>query len=262
MELAFQAWGAGPPVIILHGLFGAAGNWASIGRRLGERFRVFALDLRNHGASHWAEAMDYESMAGDVAEFIAAHRLGSAAVIGHSMGGKVAMVLALTRPDLVARLVVVDIAPVPRAPIHAPLVVALRALDVAHITRRAEADAQLTAHVPDPAMRAFLLQNLVPADGRFRWRLNLDAIAAGMDDIAGFPSLRARYDGPTLVLRGALSPYVEDADLAAFAALFPAYRLVTIEGAGHWVQAEQPEKFLAALMPFLTPSPREAWARG
>lgn len=253
MELAFQEHGSGRPVVILHGLFGAAGNWSSVARRLAQRFHVFALDLRNHGASPWAPSMRYTDMAEDVAEFLAAHGIEPAALIGHSMGGKAAMVLALSRPRSVERLVVVDIAPVPRSPVHAPLVAALRALDLRGITRRGEADAALRPGVPDPGMRAFLLQNLVPREGGFSWRLNLDAIAASMDDLAGFPDFPpgTNYPGPTLVVRGGRSGYVEEGDRAPFAGLFPAYRLVTIADAGHWVHAEQPEKFLELVLAFL-----------
>jgi pimeloyl-ACP methyl ester carboxylesterase len=253
MELACQEHGGGPPVLILHGLFGAAGNWTSVARRFGARFHVFALDLRNHGASPWAPRMDYGAMADDVAQFLGARGLERSAIIGHSMGGKAAMVLALTRPERVERLVVVDIAPVPRPPVHAQLVAALRALDVKRLARRGEADAQLKPTVPDPATRAFLLQNLVAEGKGFRWRLNLDAIDAQMDEIAGFPSFdpSVRYNGPTLVVRGGRSDYVEDGDKAAFDALFPTVRFVTIADAGHWVHAEQPEKFLAVAAPFL-----------
>ncbi|MGH7091390.1 MAG: alpha/beta fold hydrolase, partial [Stellaceae bacterium] len=167
---------------------------------------------------------------------------------------KAAMVLALAEPALVERLIVVDIAPVRRPPVHAPLVAALQALDLGRVRRRAEADAALKPSVPEAALRAFLLQNLVPRDGGFAWRLNLDAIAAGMEDIAGFPEFPpgTQYRGPTLVLRGARSGYIESQDEATFATLFPDYRLVTIADAGHWVQAEQPERFLAAVVPFLT----------
>jgi esterase len=251
LALAVQERGSGPPVLILHGLFGSAGNWAGVARALGERFRVLSLDLRNHGASPWDDRMDYPAMAEDVAQFIATRQLGSAAVIGHSLGGKVAMTLALSEPRLVERLVVVDIAPVPRPPTHLALVEAMRGLDLARVTRRAAADALLQPRVPDDAERAFLLQNLVfGADGP-RWRINLDAIAAGMDDMAGFPAAATPYLNPVLVIRGALSTYVRERDLPAFQRLFPAYRLVTIDGAGHWLHAERPQQFLAAVTPFL-----------
>jgi esterase len=251
VALAFQERGSGPPVLILHGLFGSAGNWAGVARVLGDRFRVLSLDLRNHGASPWEPRMDYPALAEDVAEFIAAQKLGHAAIIGHSLGGKVAMTLALSAPRLVERLVVVDIAPVPRAATHLAEVEAMRGLDLVSVTRRAAADALLKPRIPDDAERAFLLQNLVFGEDGPRWRINLDAISSGMDDMAGFPAFSAPYPGPVLVVRGALSDYVQDRDLPAFRRLFPAYRLVTIDGAGHWLHAERPQQFLDAVTPFL-----------
>jgi esterase len=253
VALAHAEYGAGPPVLILHGLFGAGVNWTMVARRLAEHFRVFALDLRNHGASPWAPRMDYPAMAEDVASFIAGHDLGRAALIGHSMGGKVAMALALSSPDLVTRLVVVDIAPVERPPTHMAFVEAMLALDLTGLTRRSAADAALRPAVPNDADRQFLLQNLVGGPDGFHWRLNLKAIRDEMAELSGFPDFTAdaAYRGPTLVIRGANSGYVADRDLPAFARFFPAFQLVTIASAGHWLHAERPDEFLAAVMPFL-----------
>jgi esterase len=253
VALASQDYGAGPPVLILHGLFGSAGNWAAVARRLGERFRVFALDLRNHSASPWAERMDYPAMAADVAGFMAARGLRSAAIIGHSMGGKVGMVLALTAPQSVDRLVTVDIAPVAREATHAASVEAMRSLDLRGVSRRAAADALLKPRIGDDAVRMFLLQNLVPGPDGLRWRINLDVILKEMGALSGFPEFPpgTKYPGPVLVVRGALSDYIVQSDLSAYGALFPAYRLVTIAGAGHWVHAEQPAPFIDAIVPFL-----------
>lgn len=253
VALAHVEYGAGPPVIILHGLFGASANWTMVARRLAEHFHVFALDLRNHGASPWAPRMDYAAMAEDVAGFIAAQGLDRAALIGHSMGGKIAMTLALSSPELVERLVVVDIAPTPRPPTHMAFVEAMLALDLHGMTRRTAADAALQPSIPNDAERLFLLQNLVAGPDGLRWRLNLATIRDEMAQLSGFPAFdeAAAYRGPTLVIRGANSDYVEDRDLPEFARLFPAYQLVTIAGAGHWVHAERPTEFLAAVTPFL-----------
>jgi esterase len=252
VALAHKDYGAGPPVLILHGLFGSAGNWTAVARRLGERFRVFALDLRNHGASPWDARMDYPAMADDVAQFVRVQGLDAASLIGHSLCGKVAMTLALRAPALVRKLVVVDIAPVSRPATHAVEVDAMRALDLGGIGRRAAADAAMKPRIADDAVRAFLLQNLVSGADGLHWRINLGAIDDQMDAISAFPDAsRAPYRGPTLVIRGALSDYFAERDLPAFARLFPAYRLVTIAGAGHWVHAERPEEFLAAVTPFL-----------
>jgi pimeloyl-ACP methyl ester carboxylesterase len=254
VALAHATFGSGPPLLILHGLFGSHGNWTAVARRLGERRTVFALDLRNHGASPWDARMDYPAMAEDIAAFIAAHGIARPAILGHSMGGKVAMALALADPALVERLVAVDIAPVPRPPTHQEEAVAMRSLDLTGITRRADADALLRPRIADPAVRLFLLQNLVPGPDGLRWRLNLPAIIDNIDALGSFPEFPpgASYPGPTLVVRGALSNYVADADLPAFARLFPQYRLVTIPGAGHWLHAERFEEFLAAVTPFLS----------
>jgi pimeloyl-ACP methyl ester carboxylesterase len=243
---------SGVPVVVLHGLFGAAQNWGTVQKRLaaGGR-RVVALDLRNHGASPHAAAMDYPAMAADVAETLAALGAPGAAVIGHSMGGKVAMVLALTRPEAVSALVVADIAPVSNPPGLRPYVAAMQAVPLRPGLTRREADAALAEAVPQPAIRAFLLQNLrfegdVPA-----WRLNLAAIAAGMPAIEGFPDLPGTYAGPVLVLAGERSDYIRPGHHARFRALFPAARFATVARAGHWLHAENPEGFLAAVEPFL-----------
>ena len=251
--------GEGAPVVILHGLFGSARNWGAIARRLAAAGRrVIAADLRNHGDSPHESRMDYAAMAEDVASLIEERGGGRAAVLGHSMGGKVAMVLALTRPALVERLVVVDIAPVAYRATLGAYASALRALPLRPGMRRAEADAALAATVENPAERAFLLQNLVfDASGAPRWKPNLAAIEANMPLIASFPDMprHARYDGAVLVLRGERSAYVLPEHYEPTLALFPRAVFVTVPGAGHWVQAEAPEAFLRAVEPFLTLDP-------
>ncbi len=249
--------GAGPPVVLLHGLFGAAQNWGTIQKRLaGTGRRVIALDLRNHGASPWDSAMDYPAMAADVAETLAALGAPRAAVIGHSMGGKVAMVLAITRPDAVERLVVADIAPVAHPPALRPYVAAMQAIPLHPGLTRKEADAALGPTIPQPGIRAFLLQNLRLGAGEApSWRLNLAAIAAGMPAIEGFPADPGAYPGPTLVLAGERSDYIRPEHHAVFRARFPAVHFATIPRAGHWVHAENPEDFLAAVQDFLAAAP-------
>ncbi|MCS6890163.1 MAG: alpha/beta fold hydrolase [Rhodovarius sp.] len=245
--------GAGRPVVLLHGLMGAAQNWGGLMRRLGREWRVLALDARNHGTSPHAPGMDYASMAADVAETLAAAGVAQAAVIGHSMGGKTAMMLALTRPGLVERLVVADIAPVAyRAPSRA-YVEAMQRLDLRPgLTRRA-AMAALEEAVPEEGVRAFLVQNLIfPTDGGApRWRIGLDHIAAGMAEIEAFnPPPGAVYAGPTLVIRGSRSAYIQPEHEEVIRRLFPAARLATLP-TGHWVHSEDPQGFLALIEPFL-----------
>jgi esterase len=255
LELAYDGFGdAGPPVVILHGLLGSARNWTSIAKELATTHRVFALDLRNHGRSPWADTMSFDEMAGDVAAFIGAHDLSPAGVIGHSLGGKVAMRLALMRADLVERLVVVDVAPVAYGHSFAPFVEAMRAVDLAAVQRRAEADLQLEGAIGDAAIRNFLLQNLVKTDAGFAWRVNLEALAANMPELVGFPTPGAgsTYHGPTLFIAGGRSPYIEAEHRPLIGRLFPAARHAVIDGAGHWVHAERPAAFLEQVRRFLS----------
>lgn len=239
-----------PPILIAHGLFGSARNWGVIARRLAEGRHVLAVDMRNHGESPWSDSHSYPDLAADLAEVIAAHG-GIADVVGHSMGGKAAMALALTRPEAVRRLVVADIAPVAYGHSQQPMIDAMRAVDLAHVESRRDADAQLAAIVPEEGVRAFLLQSLDVA-GR-RWRLNLDALSAEMPLIVGWSDLSGSFGGPALFLSGALSDYVKPEHRDTIRRLFPATRFAKIPGAGHWLHAEKPREFEAALRAFLSP---------
>ena len=250
LRLAATEYGAGPSVAILHGLFGWGRNWATIAQRLAARRRVIALDLRNHGNSPWADTMSYAEMAADIRDTLG----GPATLIGHSMGGKAAMIAALTG-DWVERLIVVDVAPIDY-PAPTDELEAMRALDLAAITRRSEADRLMAADIPDPAERAFLLQNLVFADGNPHWRLNLAGIEQAMPDIIGFPNVPpgAAYRGPTLFIAGANSGYLRPEHEPGIQRLFPSAEIIRIPDASHWVHAEQPEAFLAAVERFLASS--------
>lgn len=253
IEYGADGGDARPPLVILHGLFGSAKNWNLIARRLADKRRIHALDLRNHGGAPWADTLSYPEMAADVARFLDDHGLDRADVIGHSMGGKVAMVLALTHPRRVARLVVADIAPVTYTHSFENYVDAMRRIDLAGVTRRGEVDAQLAPDVPEPGLRSFLLQNLVLEDGTFRWRINLEAIGAGMADLTGFPDdlQGRRFDGPSLFLTGGRSDYVRPEHAAAIRRLFPNAAIETIPDAGHWLHAEKPEAFIERVSAFL-----------
>jgi esterase len=253
-KLVATEYGEGKPVAILHGLFGSGRNWAGIAQRLGEHHRVLAFDLRNHGGSPWAETSDYREMAEDVrsAMLVRGHR--RYALVGHSMGGKVAMVAALTCPGVIERLVVVDIAPVDYPIPFLGYVRAMRALDLGTIARRREADALLAAAVHDPAERGLLLQNLIFADGKPHWRLNLAAIEAALPTLAGFPAFPpgTSYGGPTLFIAGGKSAAIRSEYEHSIKAFFPSAELARIEDAGHWVHAERPDAFLALVEPFLS----------
>lgn len=248
------------PLVILHGLFGQRKNWTSLQKQFARSRPAIAADLRNHGESPWDDAMDYAAMAADVAGLIEEKRDGGpVAVLGHSMGGKAAMMLALTRPELVERLIVVDIAPAPSAASStagglAAYAQAMRDLDLSEVTRRGDADAMLADAVPDQAVRAFLLTNLAREGEGYGWQPNLDVLAARMDDIEDFPEPEGGampYEGETLFIAGGKSDYVGPQHRAAIDRLFPRSRIETIADAGHWVHAEAPRPFMEAALGFL-----------
>ncbi len=239
-----------PALVIAHGLFGSARNWSAIGKRLSAQRQVVAVDLRNHGDSPHDPDHGYAALAGDLAEVIAAHG-GRADVLGHSMGGKAAMVLALTAPERVVRLIVADIAPVRYAHSQIGNVRMLKAVDLARVTRRSDADRALAETLDDAALRAFLLQSLAVGEGGARWKLNLDALEDQMPQIMDFPHLSASHDGPTLFVTGANSDYVGPTHKERILGLFPSAEFVEIPAAGHWIHAEAPRLFAAAVEAFL-----------
>lgn len=246
--------GPAPPLLIVHGLFGSARNWGIIARRLADLRDVIAVDMRNHGASPWFPTQTYPDMAADLAEVIAAHG-GRADVLGHSMGGKAAMLLALTRPDCVRRLVVADIAPVAYVHDNTQHVRAMRALPLGGLTSRGEADRRLAGLVPADSLRAFFLQSLDLKSDPPRWRLNLDVLEAEMPKIVGWPEVTGQFPGRTLFVTGADSGYVRPVNRAAILSLFPTARFVKIPGAGHWLHAERPREFEETVRVFLTRDP-------
>jgi esterase len=240
-----------PPLLIVHGLFGSARNWGVMAQRLSDRRSVIAVDMRNHGSSPRFPTQGYPEMAADLAEVIQANG-GVADVLGHSMGGKAAMLLALTRPDLVGRLVVADIAPVAYAHDNTQHVRAMQGLSLAGLSTRGQADARLAATVPDASLRAFFLQSLDLKADPPRWRLNLDVLEAEMPRIVGWPEVMGEFTGRTLFVSGANSGYVRPENRAAILSLFPAARFVKIPGAGHWLHAEKPREFEETVRVFLS----------
>jgi pimeloyl-ACP methyl ester carboxylesterase len=269
-RLAVRTLGeSGPRVVFVHGLFGQGKNWTTIARGLADSHRVTLIDLPNHGHSPWTDRVDYLDMAELVATEL--EQLGEpVTLVGHSMGGKVAMQLALRRPELLRALVVVDIAPVSYPPTggrtddpdeeaspFGAYIEAMRALDLDQLTTRDEADAALRDVIPSRMVRSFLLQSLVReglgTDGGWRWRLNLELLDRDLGELRGFPAPPpgAVFEGPVLWIAGANSTYVLDEDRPHMDALFPATRLVRIKKAGHWVHSEQPEVFLETLRRFL-----------
>ena len=245
--------GRGAPVALLHGLYGQANNFATVQRRLAEGRRVIVLDLRNHGASPHAPDMSYPAMAEDVLETLRDLGALPCALVGHSMGGKVAMRAALDAPAAVSRLLVVDIAPVAydHAGFHGRYVAAMRAVELRPGLTRAAADAALAEAVPDKATRSFLLLNL-RFGGTPSWRLNLEAIEAALPALAGWPLPDdGPYRGPALFLAGGRSDYIRPESREAIRALFPASRVVTLKEAGHWVHADDPEGFIGVAEAFI-----------
>jgi pimeloyl-ACP methyl ester carboxylesterase len=250
MRLAARERGTGPGVVLLHGLFGRGRNFGALQLRLSERFRVVALDLRNHGDSPHAPDMDYATLAADVMETLDAIGMARCSLVGHSMGGKVAMRAALDHPDRIDRLLVADIAPVAYATSLGAYAQAMRDLALPSGLTRAEANQALSGAVPDPTIRGFLLQNLRIGEAP-HWTIGLAEIAAAMTTLMSWPKSRPGFSGPTLFVAGELSDYIAEAERAAIASLFPQARIVVLGNAGHWVHADDPEGFLRVARIFL-----------
>lgn len=261
VELNHRITGGGTPLILLHGLFGSQDNLGGIARRLEDEWQVHALDQRNHGTSPHTETMDYPAMADDVLAYMDARGLEKAAILGHSMGGKTAMQVALRAPERVDRLIVADIAPVSYQSRHDAILEGLSSLDLHAVTSRQEADQALAEHVEMPQVRQFLLKNLerVPADERregeqvFRWRINLPVIEACYPKLALAPEGELPFEGPVLFLKGAESAYIQEKHRDEIRRLFPAAELRIIEGTGHWLHAEKADTFAALCRRFLKP---------
>jgi len=245
----------GSRVVFLHGLFGQGRNWTQIAKALADGNRVTLVDLPHHGRSPWRDDFDYLSVADDVAALLDEH--DPVSLVGHSLGGKVAMLVALRHPEFVARLCVVDVSPVtyPSAREFSGYIAAMKDLDLARIATRDDADQALAAAVPQATVRAFLLQNLRRDGSGWRWQMNLDVLGRDLAEIGGWPGERLDgippYQGPVLWVAGQNSAYVQDDYAEAMDQLFPRNRRVTIKGAGHWVHSEQPEIFLEVLRRFL-----------
>ena len=244
----------GERVVFLHGLFGQGRNFTQVAKALQPELRSTLVDLPNHGRSAWTGSVDYVDVADTVATWLRTAYDGEPVhMVGHSMGGKVAMVLALRHPELVDRLVVVDISPAPSdgAGEFEHLLTSLTGLDLAAVGRRSDADEQLAAAIPDERVRGFLLQNLRSTDGGWHWQADLDLLLRELPSIAGFPEVEGTFDHPVLWMAGERSGYVRPEHEERMRELFPRTFTVTVKGAGHWVHSEQPEAFVSALQVFL-----------
>jgi pimeloyl-ACP methyl ester carboxylesterase len=245
----------GSRVVFCHGLFGQGRNWTQVAKALTPEHRALLVDLPHHGRSPWDEHFDFLTIADQVAGLLTAD--DPVTLVGHSMGGKVAMVLALRHPELVARLCVVDVSPVAydRTGEFAGYIDAMRGMDLASLDQRSDAEAALEDAVPHPTVRSFLLQNLRREGDSWRWQVNLDVLGADIAEVSGWPEDELAgtpaYDGPVLWIAGARSSYVQDEYAPAMDRWFPRNRRVVIKDAGHWVHSEQPEVFVEVLRRFL-----------
>lgn len=259
MDLFYNRYGqTAPPLVILHGLLGANGNWHTLSRTaFQEVATVYAVDQRNHGRSPHTDRIDYPSMAADLRDFIDRHELAPASLLGHSMGGKTAMQTALSYPTRVDRLIVVDMAPKAYPPHHTEILDALARIDPTEYSDRDAIDDALAEDVSSWAIRQFLLKNLDYDGDQYTWKMNLDAIRGHYDDITAPITADTTFEGPALFVRGGNSDYVEDEDLDDIRTLFPKAELVTVEDAGHWVHAEEPEALAEIVTDFLTETDRK-----
>lgn len=238
----------GTPLLIVHGLYGSGRNWGVIARRLSDRWYVLTPDMRNHGDSPRSDTHSYHDLAADLGEVIDAYG-GRAHVVGHSMGGKAAMVLALTQPEKVASLLVADIAPVAYGHSQIQFIEAMRAVDLSRVEKRSDAVAQLAHSVHDKTLQSFFTQSLDIKEKR--WKLNLDTLATEMPKILGFPDISGAYEGPTLFLSGGQSDYVLPEHRTRIRSLFPRARFAKIPNAGHWLHADNPRGFEASVRAFV-----------
>jgi esterase len=260
VELYHRISGEGEPLILLHGLFGSQDNLGVIARGLQDKWQIHGLDLRNHGKSPHADTMKYSEMAEDVLAYMDEKGLEKVWVLGHSMGGKVAMQLAMDAPERIAGIIVADISPVAYKPRHDHVLEGLKAVDTAALTSRQDSDRALSDFVEEAGVRQFLLKNLepVPAEekvdsgARYRWRLNLPVIDGSYADLSAAPEGNGPYEGPVLFIKGADSAYIQTKHRDTIAGLFPNADLRVIEGTGHWLHAEKPDTFVALCRRFLT----------
>jgi esterase len=252
VQLHFKQLGQGEPLVLLHGLFGSSDNWFGVAPKLAEKFHLFILDLRNHGQSPHDQTMDYPLMAADVAEFFATQNLKQASVIGHSMGGKVAMQFAIDFPEHVKKLVVVDMAPRAYQRTHTPIFEALLSLDLQQYQTRGEIEAVLEPQIPSLNLRRFLLKNLGRDHaGKFFWKMNLRDVSENYPRLGEVLGGAKTFGGPTLFIRGGKSNYIAGADEPDIFQRFPQATIQTIATANHWVHADAPEEFVRMVLDFL-----------
>ncbi len=253
MHLNYKAYGhSGHPIIILHGLLGMLDNWQTQSKKYAEHFKVYAVDQRNHGKSPHSDTLNYEVMAEDVKNFMREHSLSSAHVLGHSMGGKTAMQFALTYPELVDRLIVVDVAPRRYPNVHDEILDAMYSLKLKDFKTRQEADNEITKRIPEYALRQFILKNLTRTEsGELKWKVNLSIIKKHYPEIADDITIAGVFEKPTLFIKGECSRYIQKSDEPHIHSLFPLSKIVSIKGTGHWVHVDKPEECGNTALKFL-----------
>ena len=269
MKLYFRKLGRGEPLVILHGLYGSSDNWFTFGKILSKFYEVYLIDLRNHGRSPRSDEHSYKLMIQDMAELFEQQQLEKAVVMGHSMGGKAAILFALRYPSKVSKLVVVDASPksyendpyiADQIRLHKSIVAALSNFDVTAVQSREDADKALAKEIPNTRIRLFLLKNLKrDPKGQYFWTLNVKVIAQNLENILNdfdsdlWKGVDTPHNFPALFIKGQLSDYLLESDKSKILELFPNASIKTIPGAGHWVHAEQPELFISVLLKFLQP---------
>ena len=252
MTLHHQIQGDGAPLMILHGLFGSSDNWRSIASQLSQERQVISVDLPNHGQSPHTDNVAYQDMADDVAVLIQELGLKNVDMLGHSIGGKVAMTIATSYPDKIKSLIIVDMAPKSYPDRHSDIFDALLAVDISTLTKRSEADGILAKTIPNKAIRQFLLINLIKRNEKLKWQLNLTVLAQHYSALLKAVGEGTTVKQPSLFIRGALSDYIEDRDVKLIKQQFLSAEVVTIENAGHWIHAERPDVFLSTVHAFLS----------
>jgi len=251
MKLNFKKSGNGKPFLILHGLFGSADNWLGIAKNLEENYTLYLIDLRNHGDSPHSDEWNYQVMAEDLLELLDEEGLDSVYLLGHSMGGKAAMKLALLYPERVDKLIVADIAPRPYPVHHQHILEALNAVDLDTTDSRKAAEAQLEQFIDEKGIRQFLLKNLTRTDGKFAWKINLPVITEKIENVGEGIESDKPFEKPVLFMGGVNSDYIQEKDKADIDRIFPENHLIYIKDAGHWLHAEQPEAVLQTVKAFL-----------
>lgn len=252
MKLHYRTMGEGQPIIILHGVFGTSDNWQTFAKQLSDSYQIFLLDQRNHGLSPHDDAFDYHVMAEDLREFIETHKLENPIILGHSMGGKVAMFFAVSYPEQFKKMIVVDIAPRAYPVHHQKILEALGAVKIDQVSSRKEAENQMKPYIAEFGIRQFLLKNLRREDNdSFSWKLNLSVIRDNIERIGEAVDDSQPVEKPILFVGGEKSDYIRKEDHSLITRIFPQAHIVTISGAGHWIHAEQPELLLEQVKQFL-----------